>query len=270
MTEDRQQAGLEWQTGIWNRISKLYESEIDRRFEPVVKNVIARAEIAANMRVMDLGTGTGAVAEEAAKHLGDRGQVLAIDLSQEMLDVASKRFAAKNISNVELKQGRAEDLPAESKSFDRILASLSFMYVIDRAAAVRELARCLRPGGRLVLAVWGGAENCDIVKFQQTAGEFAEAPPVPGVGPGALANPGPLLELLADNGIAAEVETETLEFEFSDFDSAWAALASVTTSQLSESLQVDAKAAVLAAMYPDGDGPRVFRNLTQFVVGTLK
>ena len=67
------------------------------------------------------------------------------------------------------------------------------MYVIDRAAAARELARVLRPQGRLVAAAWAEPEACDIVLFQQTAGLFAGPPPVPGVGPGALADPTPFL-----------------------------------------------------------------------------
>ncbi|MGH3031807.1 MAG: hypothetical protein ACRDNE_13810 [Gaiellaceae bacterium] len=58
------------------------------------------------------------------------------------------------------------------------------MYAIDRAQAAAEIARVLRPEGRLVAAVWGGPEVSDIVLFQQTAGSFAPPPPVPGVGGG--------------------------------------------------------------------------------------
>jgi SAM-dependent methyltransferase len=151
--------------------------------------------------------------------------------------------------------------------FDAVLASLSLMYVIDRETAAREIARVLRPGGRFVAAVWAGPDQCDIVLFQQTAGRFAGPPPIPGVGPGALADPRPFLRQLDTAGIDVRVETETLFFDFPDFTSAWNALAGVTTTDLSNERQQEAKAAVMAAMYPDGDVARRFRNTTQFIIG---
>jgi hypothetical protein len=105
------------------------------------------------------------------------------------------------------------------------------------------------------------------VLFQQTAGRFAGPPPVPGVGPGALADASGFLRQLDAAGISARVETETLGFEFPDFTSAWDTLAGVTTAELPPGRQREAKDAVMATMYPDGDGPRHFRNVTQFIVG---
>ena len=90
-----------------------------------------------------------------------------------------------------------------SRAIDTLLASLSLMYVIDRTAAAREIRRVLRPGGRFVAAVWAAAARCDIVLFQQTAGRFAPTPPVPGVGPGALADSTGFVGQLANTGITA-------------------------------------------------------------------
>jgi hypothetical protein len=115
--------------------------------------------------------------------------------------------------------------------------------------------------------MWAGPEQCDIVLFQQTAGKFAGPPPVPGVGPGALADPSSFLAQLDAAGIDARAETQTLGFDFPDFASAWDALAGVTTAQLPEERRQEARSAVKAAMYLDGDGPRRFRNLTQFILG---
>jgi SAM-dependent methyltransferase len=142
------------------------------------------------------------------------------------------------------------------------------MYVIDRDAAAREIARVLRPGGCFVAAVWGGPEAADIVLFQQLAGSFAPRPPVPGVGPGALADPSEFVQQLERAGMRARVEIQTTEFSFEDFPSAWAVLAGVTTAQLPAERQEEAKAAVRAKMWPDGDGPRHFINETKFVIGT--
>src|SRR5262245_51296476 len=144
------------------------------------------------------------------------------------------------------------------------------MYVIDRGAAAREIARVLRPSGRFVAAVWAGPEQCDLVLFQQTVGRFAPTPPVPGVGPGALADPSAFLAQLAEAGIVASVETEELGFDFQSFELAWEVLAGVTTAQLLPEKQQEAREAVQAAMWPGGRGPRHFRNATQFLVGRAR
>jgi len=141
------------------------------------------------------------------------------------------------------------------------------MYVINRAAAAREIARVLGPGGRFVAAVWAGPEECDIARFQQIAGSFAPVPPVTGVAPWALADPAPFLSQLGDAGVSAAVETENFAFDFDDFESAWNAMASVSAKNLSPEREQEAKAGVMAAMWPDGDGPLHFRNVTQFIIG---
>ena len=267
MDPRQEQAGLAWQLGIWNRIAEIYWREIDQRFAPVVEAVLARARLTAGGRVLDLGTGTGAVAARAAALVGASGHVIGVDLSPDMLALARQRMAAGGLTNVTLCEGRGESIPADDHAFDVVLSSLALMYVIDRAAAAREIARVLRPGGRVIASIWAGPDACDIVLFQQTAGRFAGPPLVPGVGPGALADPAPFLQQLADAGIEAGVETETLGFDFPDFLSAWQALAGVTTAHLPPERQQEAQAAVRAAMWPQGDGPRHFRNVTQFIMG---
>lgn len=262
-----EQEAFQWQVGVWDRISQLYFREVDPRFASVVAGAITRADLRPGERVLDLGTGTAALAVEAARLVSTTGTVTGLDISPDMLSLAKKRVNASAHTNIELRQGRAEEIPAGDAAYDVVLASLSIMYVIDRSAAAREVRRVLRPGGRLVAAVWGAPEQCDIVMFQQTAGKFAPPPPVPGVGPGALANPAPFLEQLARVGIDARVETEELGFDFDTFELAWEVLAGVTTAKLAPERRQEAKAAVQAVMWPQGHGPRHFRNVTQFVVG---
>lgn len=263
-----EQEGLKWQIGVWTQISQTYLGELDRRFAGVVEAVINRASLQPGECVLDVGTGTGAVAVRAAVLVGPAGKLLGIDISREMLTLARQMAARLGLQNLEFREGLAEAIPAADASFDVVLASLSMMYVIDRAAAAREIARVLRPAGRFVAAVWAGPQSSDIVLFQQTAGSFAPSPPVPGVGPGALADSTSFLAQLADAGIEANVEAEVLDFDFDDFESAWNVLAGVTTAQLAPERREEAKAAVRSLMWPHGDGRRRFRNSTQFIVGT--
>ncbi|MGH9768298.1 MAG: class I SAM-dependent methyltransferase [Blastocatellia bacterium] len=264
---DRDRAGLTWQTEVWNRMSEVYLREIDRRFVPVIEQVIARAGLSPGEHALDLGAGTGSVALRAATLVAPGGHITGIDISSEMLALARSRAAELGLDNVSFREGRAEAIPAPDAAFDVALASLSLMYVIDREAAAREIARVIRPGGRLAAAVWAEPEQCDIARFQQIASSFAPAPPVPAVSPWALADPAPFLSQLADAGIDARVETATLGFSFDDFASVWEALAVVTVAQLAPEQRQGAQAAVMAAMWPHGDGPRHFSNATHFITG---
>jgi SAM-dependent methyltransferase len=261
--------GLAWQIGVWDGMAQLYEREVDRRFTSVVEGVVERAGLQPGEQVLDLGTGTGAVAIRAASLVGPAGHVTGVDISGEMLAAARERAVAFGLGNVSFREGRAEAIPGDSSCCDVLLASLSLMYVIDRAAAAREIARVLRPGGRFVAAVWAGPADCDIVRFQQTAGSFAPPSLVPNVGPGTLADTAPFVTQLAEVGVQARIEREVLGFDFDDFESAWAILAGVTTAALAPERREEAKAAVRDLMWPSGEGPRHFRNTTQFIVGAL-
>ena len=171
-----------------------------------------------------------------------------------MLTIARAGAEARALTNIDFAEGRGEAIPVPSQGQDAVLASLSLMYVIDRAATAQELARVLRPGGKFIGAVWAGAEQADIVQFQQLAGSFAPKPPVDGVGPGALADPAPFLRQLSDAGLEAHVEAETTVFHFANFDAAWDALAAVTTAALDAAIQNQARSAVRARIWPGGDG----------------
>src|SRR5262245_63996257 len=72
---DRDQAGLTWQTDVWNRMSQIYQREFDRRFVPVIEHVIARAGLKPGERALDLGAGTGSVALRAATLVAPGGRV---------------------------------------------------------------------------------------------------------------------------------------------------------------------------------------------------
>jgi enediyne biosynthesis protein CalE5 len=258
--------GLAWQIGVWDRMSQVYRREIDQRLAQVVDQVVARAGLQPGERVLDLGTGTGAVAEKAAVAVGVEGHVVAVDPSPEMLAVAARRAEQASV-RFNLAEGSAERLPADDGSFDVILASLSLMFVIDRAAAAQEMARVLRSGGRLVGAVWAGPERCDLVLFQRTVSQFAPPPPVKGVGPGGLADPQPFLAQLAGAGIEARVESEVTGFDFPNLPFAWDVMANVTAASLTPDLQREAQEAVQETMWPEPSQARHFSNLTHFILG---
>ena len=263
MADDKQL--LDKQIGVWDRMSAFYENEIDVRFAPIISRMTSLAAPGPEDDVLDLGAGTGSLALAIAPLAR---QVLAVDISPEMLGVATVRAGNAGVGNIVFKEGPGESIPAVDGSFDIIASSLCLMFVLDREKAAAEIARVLRPGGRMVASVWGGSEECDIVKFQSIAGSFSPEPPPPGCGPGSLADLTGFVDQLSGNGLKIAVKKEIFEFEFPDLESAWNVLAGVTSANLSPEIRKRAIEAVRSEMWQDPREPRVFRNLTQFVIGT--
>ena len=125
----------------------------------------ALAEGQAGARVLDLGCGGGHVAYAVAPRVAE---VVACDLSQQMLAVVAAAARERGLANVETVQGPAERLPFADASFDLVLSRYSAHHWRDFAAGLREAARVLRPGGRagFVDAISAGGAAADT--FLQT------------------------------------------------------------------------------------------------------
>jgi len=116
--------------------------------------VTVAAKIEPGHRVLDVACGTGVVAREAARRAGAAGHVIGIDRNDGMLAVA-RRIAP----HVDWRTGRAEALPFADAAFDAVTCQFGLMFFEDRSAALTEMWRVLRPGGRLAVAVWDSADS---------------------------------------------------------------------------------------------------------------
>jgi demethylmenaquinone methyltransferase/2-methoxy-6-polyprenyl-1,4-benzoquinol methylase len=133
----------------YDRLSALLSFGQDPRWRRALVRAVAPA---AGERVLDVATGTGLVAAELAR---SGCSVVGVDQSPEMLAVARRRFACAAGERVQLIEGEAEELPFASASFDALTFTYLLRYVEDPAATMRELARVVRPGGRVASLEFG-------------------------------------------------------------------------------------------------------------------
>jgi len=102
--------------------------------------------------VLDLGCGAGLDSIIAARAVGTAGKVIAIDLTEAMIDKARKNAEALDLRNIEFIQGNISDLPLENESADVAITNGVFNLCPDKLKVLKEVLRVLRPGGRLQMA----------------------------------------------------------------------------------------------------------------------
>ncbi len=142
MSERVQQTRTVWSAGDYPQIAE--------RFEPVAEELLDAVGEIAEFRLLDVAAGTGNVALAAA---GRGASVLATDLTPRMVELGRARGAAGGLE-VEWCEADASALPLADHSVDVITSCFGLMFVPDPPAAISELCRVLRPGGRLGIANW--------------------------------------------------------------------------------------------------------------------
>jgi ubiquinone/menaquinone biosynthesis C-methylase UbiE len=166
--------------------------------------------------LLELAAGAGDCGFEAAAALGAPGRLISTDLSPAMLEVGRRRGAELGVANVEHRVIDAERIELDTGSVDGVLCRFGYMLMAEPARAFAETRRVLRPGGRLVLAVWGAPErNPYLAVLARALGDGGHLPPPRPDGPGvfSMAIEARLRALLEGAGFSA-VLTEEVAVQF--------------------------------------------------------
>jgi len=106
-------------------------------------------------RLLDVCCGSGASAIPAAERVGPEGSVLGIDLAENLLKLARRKAESQGLRNIDFRLGDMLNLGQQEASFDAVVCVFGIFFVPDMTAAVRELWRLVRPGGKLAITTWG-------------------------------------------------------------------------------------------------------------------
>lgn len=121
---------------------------------------LERAGVRPGQRVLDIAGGTGDLTLKFSRQVGPRGQVILADINESMLRVGRDKLLDHGVGgNVEYVQANAECLPFPDNSFDCITIAFGLRNVTDKDAALRSMARVLKPGGRLLVLEFSKPDN---------------------------------------------------------------------------------------------------------------
>ncbi|MGH2718862.1 MAG: class I SAM-dependent methyltransferase, partial [Actinomycetota bacterium] len=192
--------------------------QIARQLLPISAEVVAACAIGPGDRVLDVATGTGNAAAEAAR----RGAtVSALDVSPTQIERARERLASEGL-RADLRVGNAEALDWPDASFDAVVSVMGVIFAPDHQRAAAELARVCRPGGAVAMTAWYGGGW--FVKWQARAADLfptdpASATPV-GPAPDEWGDADEMRRRLEGAGLTASVTERPFAYQFGSIDEA--------------------------------------------------
>ena len=193
-----------WAAGDYPEIAR-------RQLWPVGERIVRRIGVRPGEDVLDVACGTGNAAIRAAQA---GGRVTGVDLTPELFE-AGRRLAAEAGVEVDWVEGDAEALPFEDESFDVVVSVFGCMFAPRHRVTAAELARVLRPGGRLCVAAW--APEGEVGKLFRAIGAYMPPPPPfaePPLGWGVEEH---VREIFEGTGVELEFAREAVGF--AEFDS---------------------------------------------------
>jgi len=144
----------------WDKAASHYERFWSQQLAPAQQKLLEMAALGAGESVLETACGTGLVSFPAAEAVGSGGSLVGTDISEKMVEACRAEAARRGLKHVRFERLDAEQLGLPGAGFDAALCALGLMYVPDPVAAMKEMLRVLRPGGRAVSAVWGARARC--------------------------------------------------------------------------------------------------------------
>lgn len=173
---------VEQQTQSWNKYSSKW-----RKWDKIVlkhkhiytEKIVELLHPNKSDIILDIASGTGEPALSIAEKVME-GKVIATDVSEEMLAVAVDKSKQRGISNLETIICEANKLPFENNTFDAVSCRFGFMFFPDMKKALKEMIRVLKPGGKIVAAVWNTPDkNIWVTIMMDALKKYVEIPPPP-------------------------------------------------------------------------------------------
>jgi ubiquinone/menaquinone biosynthesis C-methylase UbiE len=233
----------ETQRHNWDSVAHGWEKwwrTIEIGAEKVSRRLIELAIIKIGSKVLDISTGIGEPAITAAREVGNTGQVLATDISSEMLSIAKKRAINAGLQHVIVfKQGDTETIDLPNSSFDAALCRFGLMFLPDLKTALLNIYGSLINGGRFAAAVWASPEKDSL--FASTMNTVMKEtrttpPPVGAPGPFSLSDESLLRNHFVNTGFRdVAIERMNVTFNFGSSE-AYASFVHETAGPLQEML----------------------------------
>lgn len=219
LTEIRDQ-----QRATWNKFSPGWKKwdELTMAFlKPMGDTIIAAIRPHENDHILDIAAGTGEPGLSIAA-LVPGGKVVISDLAEDMVTIARENAARKGLANVETLACDVCELPFPDQHFDAISCRMGFMFFPDMQLAANEMARVLRPGGRVAASVWSAPEkNFWVTATMGVVNRHLQLPPPPPGAPGMFrcAQPGLIREIferaglknITEKAVASRLESGTVD-----------------------------------------------------------
>ncbi|MEA2728143.1 MAG: hypothetical protein QOD93_1815 [Acetobacteraceae bacterium] len=254
------------QIAYWNDRAAVtwtaFQERLDTLFEPLTALALDAAAPVSGEHAIDIGCGCGATVLALADRLGPTGQVLGLDVSQQMAARARERIAASGLTNAKVIVSDAATHDFTRADADLIFSRFGVMFFADPAAAFSNLRRAMRPGGRLLCAAWRPlADNPWFRVPLEAAGPLL--PPQPPAdpdapGPFAFANADRTRQILATAGWkGATLTPHNVPMRFA------------ATGQIEQATDFATQVGVLARMLAD-EGPDTRARVREAVAEALR
>ena len=188
-----------WAAGDYPEIAR-------RQLWPIGESVVRRIGVAPGESVLDVACGTGNAALRAAQA---GGRVTGVDLTPELFE-AGRALAAEAGVEIDFVEGDAEALPVPDGAFDVVVSVMGCMFAPRHRVTAGELARALRPGGRLCVTAW--TPDGEIGKLFRAMGAYMPPPPPFAEPAGLWGTEDHVRELFAGTGVEVAFSYEAVPF----------------------------------------------------------